>query len=545
MTDTMLTSEGTHIINYIPLVEEKKKKLKELSSVPVDPISSDTELLPSIKIIPGDLPIMTTQAEELLMNDRVGIFQRAGQLVRIITEAIKPKSSNAKDIERPEDALIIAPVDAIYLAEILSKLAKWEKYDQRLNDWKPKDCPDKVAKTLLARREWVLPVLTGIIQAPTLRPDGSILETPGYDKATGLFFNPGRTQFKPIKQEPTKDDAQLAIKLLLYIIKEFPFENEESRSVVISGILTSIIRRSLRTAPLHGITAPKMANGKSLLTDVIGQIANGKDNSVISQAESEAEEKKRLLAVLAEGDLIVCYDNVEKPFGSPALCSVLSQTEYKDRILGSTKNISVPTNALFLATGNNLTFVGDITTRTILCTLNAQCERPEEREFEIDLRSYIPNHRSELVYSALTILRAYIVAGRPKQPISQFGRFEEWSDLVRSAIVWIGLEDPCKSRREIENTDPVRLAIRALFAAWFAVFDNTPIKVKAIINNKSEELREALLAFSQDSNGCTNEISFGKKLQNYNKRIEGGFQLERMSTHQGSATWRIVKMENT
>lgn len=49
--------------------------------------------------------MMTTQAEELLMNDRVGIFQRAGQLVRIITEAIKPKIKN--DIKRPEDALVM------------------------------------------------------------------------------------------------------------------------------------------------------------------------------------------------------------------------------------------------------------------------------------------------------------------------------------------------------------------------------------------------------------------------------------------------------
>lgn len=542
MNDTKLTSEEAHIINYIPLVEEKKKKLKELSNASLDSVSSDTEQLPSIQIIPGALPMMTTQAEELLMNDRVGIFQRAGQLVRIITEAIKPKIKN--DIKRPEDALVITSVDAIHLAEILSKLATWEKYDQRLNDWKPKDCPDKVAKTLLARREWDLPVLAGIIQAPTLRPDGSILETPGYDKETGLFFTPGQTQFQSIKSKPTKDDARVGLQSLLYLIKEFPFENEESRAVEISGILTALIRRSIPTAPLHGFTAPKMANGKSLLTDVIGLIANGKNNSVISQAENETEEKKRLLAVLAEGDLIVCYDNVEKTFGSPSLCSVLSQTEYKDRVLGSTKNISVPTNALFLATGNNLTFVGDITTRTILCTLNAQCERPEERKFELDLRSYIPNHRSELVHAALTILRAYIVAGRPKQPIAPFGRFEEWSDLVRSAIVWIGMEDPCKSRREIENTDPVRLAINALFAAWFAVFDNTPVKVKAIINNHSEDLRGAVLAFSQDSNGGINEISLGRKLQSYNKRIEGGFQLERMGTHQGSATWRIVKMEN-
>ena len=177
----------------------------------------------------------------------------------------------------------------------------------------------------------------------------------------------------------------------------------------------------------------------------------------------------------------------------------------------------MPTNALFLATGNNLTFVGDITTRSILCSLNPKCERPEEREFEVDLRSYIPHHRSSLVKAALTILRAYIVAGKTKQPIAPFGRFEEWSNLVRSSIVWIGMEDPCKSRKDIESTDPVRLAIKALFTAWFVVFGNTPTKVKSVINSSSEELREALLAFFPDSCNGISEIALGRKLQSYNK----------------------------
>ena len=216
-------------------------------------------------------------------------------------------------------------------------MAKWEQYDQRRNNWKQKDCPDKVAKTLLVRRDWNLPVLAGIIQAPTLRPDGSLLDTPGYDEETGLFFNPGRTQFEPLKPNPSKDDALSALNELFNLLKDFPFENDESKSVVISAILTALIRRSLPTAPLHGFTAPKMASGKSLLTDVVGLIATGKSNAVMSQADSEAEEQKRLLAVLSVGDLIVCYDNIDRPFGSAPLCSVLSQEEFKGRVLGCKK----------------------------------------------------------------------------------------------------------------------------------------------------------------------------------------------------------------
>lgn len=344
--------EPIHTVNYALHVEEQKKKLQELL---LNPACSHIALLPTIQIIPGSISETTTQAEKLLVNGQVEILQRSGQLVRIISEVIKPKSNS--DVKRPEGSLIITSVDALYLGEMLSKLAIWDQYDQRRNDWKQKDCPGKVAKTLLARREWNLPVLTGIIQAPTLRSDGSILQIPGYDEQTGLFFNLGGTDFESIKSEPTKNDAKSALEKLLSILKDFPFENVESISVAISAILTALIRRSIPTAPLHGFTAPKMASGKSLLADVVGLITTGKSNSVMSQAENEAEEQKRLLAILAEGNLIVCYDNIDRPLGSASLCSVLSHEEFKGRILGSTKNISVPTNSLFLATGNNLTLM--------------------------------------------------------------------------------------------------------------------------------------------------------------------------------------------
>ncbi len=95
--------------------------------------------------------------------------------------------------------------------------------------------------------------------------------------------------------------------------------------------------------------------------------------------------------------------------------SVLTQEGFKERLLGTNKNLSVPGHATFLVTGNNLTFVGDISTRAILCCLDPSCERPEEREFDVNLYNYIPIHRPELVKEALTILRAYHVADRPNR----------------------------------------------------------------------------------------------------------------------------------
>lgn len=515
----------------------------------------------TIEIKPGYISEMVNQAESIILFEKIEIYQKSGRLVRVVMEATKPKlayeprQQNEK-IKRAEDALVIAEVDHVYLTEILSKIALWVRFDERSQTYKQKDCPEKIARTLIARRSWKVPVLTGIIQTPTLRFDGSIFETPGYDEETGLFFDPGQTHFPKIPTNPSKKEAEIALSLLLDILSEFPFQNEESRSVGLSAILTALVRKSIRTAPLHGFTAPKMSSGKSLLADVVGLIATGKVNCAISHAENESEEKKRLLAVLAEGDPVVCFDNIERPFGSIALCSILSQTEYKDRILGSTRNLNVLTNATFLATGNNLTFTGDISTRSILCRLDPLCERPEERIFTKNLYEYIPQNRGILVVAALTILRAYHISGRPKIDILPFGRFEEWSDFIRSTLVWLGQEDPCKSRKEIENTDPVRVILGCLLSCWYAVYGDLSRRIKDVIIDAEDKekkitdehkkphlntLFEVFMELAPDSKYGINSKSLGKKFSSFKGRIENGFKLESVGLYQGVETWRVIK----
>lgn len=67
----------------------------------------------------------------------------------------------------------------------------------------------------------------------------------------------------------------------------------------------------------------------------------------------------------------------------------------------------------------------------------------------------MPENRAKLVVAGLTVLRAYHVAGRPDQGLPVFGRFEEWSDWVRSSLVWLGMANPCITRKRAEEVDPV------------------------------------------------------------------------------------------
>ena len=100
----------------------------------------------------------------------------------------------------------------------------------------------------------------------------------------------------------------------------------------------------------------------------------------------------------------------------------------------------LPATALVLASGNNLTFAGDVARRVVVCRLDAQMERPDARAFNFDVHDEVLVHRPALVVAGLTILRAYVVAGRPEK-LTPMGSFTDW-DLIRGALVWLGMTDP-------------------------------------------------------------------------------------------------------
>jgi putative DNA primase/helicase len=118
-------------------------------------------------------------AEAALMQGHHDIlFQRGPQVVRVVRQ----QAMSVRTFKRPAGGLGISVVDKNYLVEELTRAAAWEKYDSRSESWKAMNAPDIVAQTYLARTgHWKLPRLLSVISAPTLRPDGSILQQPGYD----------------------------------------------------------------------------------------------------------------------------------------------------------------------------------------------------------------------------------------------------------------------------------------------------------------------------------------------------------------------------
>jgi len=501
---------------------------------------------PVIRILAGFLHETVDMAEGALMQAGLGYYQRGSMVVR---PAMVPVAiADGRKIDAPR----LVDVKAHHMAEAFTRAANWKRFDKREGKWLLTDCPHKIAETFLVREGlWRLPVLTGIINCPTLRPDGSILDLPGYDAQTGLLFDPQGVRFPALPRDPDRATALRALGFLKDLISTFPFVTDADRSVALSGILTALIRRSLPTAPLHGFNAPTAGTGKSMLVDLASQIATARPAPVIAQGKSEEEMEKRLGAALIAGDVLIAIDNCEEPLGGELLCQTLTQTSLKVRILGKSVNAEVPSNAAVFATGNNLTLEGDMTRRAIRATLDAGVERPELRAFDRDPLAMVKAQRGDYVTAGLTVLRAYHIADRPQQR-APLGSFTDWSRWVRDALIWLSDADPCDTMEGMRGADPKLEALTAVLEQWRVVIGLDRVSVREIIERATEqrqqlygrsefihpEFREALLRVAGEG-GAINGGRLGKWIGGHQNRIVGGLRFVSAGVSAGRARWQL------
>jgi hypothetical protein len=507
----------------------------------------------TIRVVAGDLTDVVDQAEAALIAADLEVYQRGAFVVRPGLVPITISNDRTAIAQR------LITVREHALMEAMTRAARWEKYDGRCEDWVQTDAPMKVVKVYLERvGRWRLPVLTGIVNAPTLRPDGSVLAAPGYDPATGLLFDPQGADFPPIPERPTREDAERALATLRSLIGTFPFVGEADRAVALSAILTACVRRSLRTAPMHGFSAPVAGTGKSMLVDIASVVATGREAAVIAQGKTEEEFEKRLGAQLLAGEAAIAIDNCEAPLGGECLCQALTQPVVRARILGRSEAPELLSNAFVTATGNNLTLVGDLTRRALLCRLDAKCERPELRRFDHDAVEATKANRGNLVATALTVLRAFVVAGRPQQrdPLGSFG---EWSRLVRDALIWLGEADPVATLEDARASDPQLANLTAVVEQWASIIGDRRITVRALIDVATRattpldrgrpeythpDFREALLAVAGEA-GVINGRKLGIWLARNQGRVVAGRRIVQAGLNAGTMTWRLDAEEPT
>ena len=508
--------------------------------------------LPVIAVRGGGLSRQASAGERAILASGATVYQRGAMLVRPILEEV-----DAADGRRTKVAPL-ARIELPYMRDLLCRSARWRKLDRRGHTEILIDPPTNVAQVILHRRgEWRFPTVVGVITTPTLRPDGSLLVRPGYDRMTRLILvDP--PPMPAIPECPSREDALAALALLEDLLGEFPFTDAASRSVALSALITPVVRGAFPVTPMHVISAPEAGSGKSYLLDVAAAIVLGQPCPVMAVGRTEEETEKRLGAALLTGQPLISLDNLNGDLGGDALCQIIERPAVEIRILGKSELVRIEARSTLFATGNNIRLVGDIARRVLRCRLDSKMEEPERRRFRRKPVAAVLGDRGRYVGAILTLVRGYVAAGRPHLAPS-IASFEPWSNLVRSALLWLGKADPVDTMKDARADDPSRQTMAAVFTAWRDAIgvgvgktSSEIIKLASTTTSKEQgdrageplwrypDLRESLSTVA-GRNGVIDAREFGKWLSRHRDRIASGLCLEgRADPHGHAARWWLV-----
>lgn len=389
-------------------------------------------------------------------------------------------------------------VDQHWLLDYLDRVAQFFTFKEKERDLLevPTDAPTFIAQRIAAKAgERGFPALDAVITAPTLRVDGSLLNEPGFDTGSKLLLAAKTPDLPYIPTAPTQEQAARSLEVLWSPFREFPLVGDVDHGVILAAILTATVRASLPTAPGFGIDAPTAGSGKTLLAQAIGALLLGCKVPALPPAGNQDDEtRKRLFAALRDGTKVLLWDNVRDPMGNASLDAFLTAPTFSDRVLGASETLALPNRALFLTTGNSLRLVGDTCRRLLIARIDPAMEKPYAREFDFCPVETVISRRQELVAAALTLMRAYITAGRQRLGSGRTASFEAWDDLVRQTVCWVAtwdqrFADPLRATERAYEEDPDTNHLRSLLHAWYDVFGSASVTVEELVQAKDHPHR--------------------------------------------------------
>ena len=546
-------------------VSEKTDTTDRTGTVDIaEPIESalcpPREAVPTIDVEAESVALVDAMAEDMperTEDGRLVIQYRLGHLQEFVRAAEQCLASTSRHFQR-EGAVVTVYTDPatgesvvqdlqpLGLVHALDGVSAWMRLDKRSNCWVQIDPPDRICNVIVKAGHFEhLPVLNGLARQPFLRPDGSVCLSPGYDAATGLYGVFQAEEFD-VPAKPTREQAQQAVAVLDDLLAEFAFAAASDRSAALSAMLTAAVRTSLPLAPMFHVRAPQISSGKSCLCELITALATPQQGTPVGFPVRDEECTKLLTAQLVRAPAVIEFDNLTgdlKPFKS--LCTALTSERMEGRILGRSKMVTVNTRTLFLSSGNNVGPVADMTRRVVTINLDPGCENPAMRDFDRpNLIADVRRERGRYVAAALTVVQAWIVAGKPEARCPPLASYGAWSDLCRQPLLWLGQPDPAAAVFVGLAEDPEREVLGRLLQGWHDLFGSSAVMVRDVVARAATgrpgaaELMEALLDLS-DSHDRINHRKLGHAIKRYAGRLVNGLRLAKAPKTRNVVSWRV------
>lgn len=410
-----------------------------------------------------------------------------------------------------------------------------------------------VSASALAATNWPnLRPLRGIVTAPVFRPDGTLVQSPGYDDTTGLIYSP-KLSLAEVPERPSAEEVANARTFILEsLLGDFPWVGP-SKANYVGMLVTPLLRTYLGgvPVPLAAVDATSPATGKSLLPQIMISIYSGYTRPWVGD---DAELRKAITATLVdEAGAIVCLDNVGKGevVDQPTLAALLTTKVWSDRILGVSTSVRVPNDRVWFVTGNSLSIGGDIASRTVLIQLDAMMPDPALRpvsEFALgDLEEWLakPGNRATLLHHLLVLVRGWIVAGARRVEIPM-RTFTPWASAAAGLLEWLDEPGFLSNRATLAEVDEEEAQYGAFFTRWHEIFGDAKLGAgqlrESALPNTSEfydpdrkDWKGTFLVRKKDG-AVPSAVGLGKMLFSERGRFRGAYRLNaHFDTH--SKTW--------
>lgn len=412
----------------------------------------------------------TSEVPAIVVNGR--------QLREVVADAWKAlKGSEHGDrLFRYGEALVYATdglqtVDLNLLSWMLNRSADWLRVNK---EGHPCDTrlPQDVPKDMLAAPDTRVRALEGVVHVPVLRGSGEVASG-RYDARSRLLQvvdDEVLTLARELPPRPNAEERESALAYLwVEVLGDFPFARPSDRTHALATLLLPMVRHLIDgPTPLHLIEAPSEGTGKSLLADVVQLVATGERAQPTPLSTRDEELRKKLTALLASSPVLVLFDNVNHAIDSASLAALLASETWSDRLLGQSRQLTLPNRVQWLATANNPVLSREIARRTVRIRLDAAVERPWLRDGfrHADLVAWVRANRAQVVAALLTLVRAWLAAGRPVGSV-RLGTFEAWSRVVGGVLELAGVEGFLDDRfADQALADPVEADWASLVELW-------------------------------------------------------------------------------
>ncbi len=151
------------------------------------------------------------------------LFQRGGTLVQVVAADAGGGAAPAPRCPgRSPEAPAARQVQEPRMRELIAShcLCLKQHRVKGVVEWRPAHPPAWLPRSVLHRIGWPLRRLEGLVEGPVLRADGSVLQTAGYDPASGLYLA-SATRFEPVPENPTGGQREAALERLRQAVDDF------------------------------------------------------------------------------------------------------------------------------------------------------------------------------------------------------------------------------------------------------------------------------------------------------------------------------------